>query len=191
MRWATTRTAMFSPLPSLLAGARALLRVEEPHRGRRSARALVAIPVTLAGGIVLAATGPTRSHLHGSGEIAALSVARVAGAAAQCAVTLAAVHALGVLGIAIGYVAGVVIEGAIILRARARLAPTSDDGAPAVFGAEQRAELSRVGRAAFAANVAVVVCLRLDVFLLGLRFDLGRSPRTPRRRVSSISSTRP
>jgi O-antigen/teichoic acid export membrane protein len=172
VRWATTRTAIFSAPLALLAGlalffgSRSLPALDRAH-------ALLAIPVALAGGIVLAATGPTRSHLHGSGEIAALSVARIAGATAQCAITLAAVHALGVLGIAIGYVAGVVVEGAIILRARARLAPLPDDGAPAVFGASQRAELSRVGRSAFAANVAVVVCLRLDVFLLGLRFDLG------------------
>jgi O-antigen/teichoic acid export membrane protein len=166
-RWSTLRALQIG-VPLALLAAVWFTQMAGKLDGPAHTHALLAIPIALVAGLILAASQAPRAYLHGTGRVGALSVARVAASTAQALITIALVRPLGACGVALGYAVSVLIEVGIVLfslRGEATEPTPLDPGA--------RADAASIARSLLLGNIAVATCTRGDVILLELRFDLG------------------
>jgi O-antigen/teichoic acid export membrane protein len=166
-RWSARRALQLGIPAALLAGGwLALMAGHLAPEARTSA--LFAVPIALGAGLILAASQAPRAYLHGTGRVGALSIARIAASVVQATVTVALVGSLGASGVALGYALAVLVEVGIVLRAFRQ-----DTASPEPLDAGTRADASVIARSLLLGNIAVAVCMRGDILLLELRFDLG------------------
>lgn len=166
-RWSATRVAQIGGPLALLAGYE-LSRLAAHLAPAAKPGALAAIPVALGAGLLLASSQGPRAYLHGRGHIAELSLARIAGAITQAALTIALVRPLGALGVALGYALSICIEvGLVAVAVRRNLVPI------VCLSPVERREAVALARGTLVGNLAVAAFTRVDLLLLELRFDLG------------------